>query len=138
MGDNADRVKEALVRGGIIITNRVPPFTGATAHVYLEDVSRADGESVVLAETVIKNVSHKPSHNNVVGHPRENVAPMISFTLPVPPETVIDPGGNYAVRVWIDRDSDGKEGPGDLYSDERYRVLTHGGGSQVTITLGES
>lgn len=135
MGHDADPVKEALVRGRIVIPNRVPPFTGASVHVYLEDVSRADGESVVIAEAVITNVSHKPSNDKVVGREREGDSTAISFTLSAPPGTVVDPRASYAVRVWIDRDSDGKESPGDLYSDESYRVLTRGAGSDVTVKV---
>jgi len=138
MGHDTDPEKEALVRGQIIITDRVPPFTGATAHVFLEDVSRADAESVVIAEAVIENVSHKPSSDKVVGRSGEGDGSPISFTLFAPPGTAIDPRGNYAVRVWIDGDSDGREGPGDLYSDESYRVLTHGARSDVTVKIDQS
>ena len=138
MGHDADRVRQALVSGRIVITHRVPAFTGATAHVFLEDVSRADGESVIVAEAVINNVSHKPSRDDVVRREGEGDDPVISFTLFASPGTVIDPRSNYTVRVWIDGDSDGRERPGDLYSDESYPVLTHGAGSDVTVTLGQS
>lgn len=137
MGHDPDPVKEALVRGRIVIPNRVPSFTGATAHIFLEDVSRADGESLVIAEAVITNVSHEPSGDKVVGGEGEGDGTAISFTLSDPPGTVVDPRTSYALRVWIDRDSDGKEGPSDLYSDESHRVLTRGAGSDITVKVSQ-
>ena len=136
MGKDTDGLSDALVSGRIVITDRVASFTGATAHVYLEDISRADGESVVLAEAVIRNVSHQGRADKVVDAVGGAHSQSISFELFTSPGTLIDPRGDYAVRVWIDSDSDGREGPGDLYSDESYRVLTQGAGSDVTVTLG--
>jgi hypothetical protein len=39
------------------------------------------------------------------------------------------------VRVWVDRNSDGRPGAGDLFSDQSYRVLTGGFGSTVIIPV---
>jgi hypothetical protein len=135
MVQDADGVGDALVSGRIVITDRVASFTGATAHVYLEDVSRADGESVVVVETVIENVNHDGPADKIVRRVGGAHSDAILFELFPSPGTVIDPHGHYTVRVWIDSDSDGREGPGDLYSDESYCVLTHGAGSDVTVML---
>jgi hypothetical protein len=125
------------VTGRIIIKSQVPPFKGAVAHVLLEDVSRADGESVVLAEAVIRDIDHGSSGVEAANRAgAEHGSTEISFALRVSSGTVIDPRSNYAVRVWVDSNGDGMEGDGDLYSTERYSVLTRGSGRDVTVTLG--
>jgi hypothetical protein len=122
-----------LVTGQIVITTRTPAFSGATVHVRLEDTSYADAEAVVVAETIIPNVGHAPSGSGSSGGSN---ATRLPFTLHAAPGTApIDPRNDYAVRVWMDCDSDGKAGAGDLYSDQSYRVLTHGFGHEVTILL---
>ena len=49
----------------------------------------------------------------------------------------IDPEHDYSVRVWLDRDGDGQPGSGDMWSDQAYRVLTRGFGTEVTVILGK-
>ena len=136
--DGGDETRAPHVTGRIIIKSQVPPFSGAVAHVLLEDVSPADGESIVLAEAVVRDVNHGSSGDKAAGRSgAEDGSTEISFALHVSSGMVIDPRSDYAVRVWVDSDGDGKEGPGDLYSDERYSVLTRGSGRDVTVTLGQ-
>jgi hypothetical protein len=136
--DAGDETRAPHVTGRIIIKPQVPPFSGAVAHIYLEDVSRADGEADVLAEAVIRDVKHGSSGDEAAGRAGAgDTSTEISFALLVSSGTVIDPRSEYAVRVWVDSDGDGSEGPGDLYSDERYSVLTRGLGRDVTVTLGQ-
>jgi uncharacterized lipoprotein YbaY len=118
----------AVVTGALVIASATPPFRGATAHVYLEDISYADAAAVVVAETTLADLVHDPTRTGG----RDSVFP---FSLRPPPSTELLPGNDYAVRAWVDRDSDGTRGAGDLYSDQSYRVLTHGFGQVVTITF---
>ncbi|MBC7921341.1 MAG: YbaY family lipoprotein [Ferruginibacter sp.] len=120
------------VTGRIIIASGVPALTDATAHLRLEDISYADREAVLLAETLIQNVCHPPlTEGN-----RQEAVTVLAFELRVDAGAgIIDPSHEYAVRVWVDCNGDGKEGTGDLYSDQRYRVLTRGFGRAVTIVL---
>jgi uncharacterized lipoprotein YbaY len=121
-----------FVSGQIIVSKRIPAFSGAAAHVTLEDVSHADGASVPVAETIITGLSH----NRAAGE-QKPADTIIEFAIEPPPDAAsINPKNDYAVRVWIDRDGDGKQGEGDLYSDQTYRVLTQGAGSTARITLG--
>ena len=129
-GDGGERAVAPLVTGQVVIAATAPAFRGATAHVYLEDVSYTDAAAVVVAEAVIPDVRHEPT-----GDGGDDTA--LPFALHAPPGvTTIDPRNDYAVRVWVDRDGDGQQGPGDLYSGQSYRVLTRGFGRTVTITVG--
>lgn len=116
-----------LVHGEIIISAAVAPFRGATAHVRLEDVSFADAAAIAIAETAIPGVDHDPAVSG------ETIVPFALRAGQTAP--TIEGRNEYAVRAWIDRDSDGTPGPDDLYSDRRYAVLTYGYGRVVTIRL---
>ena len=119
-----------LVTGQLIIGAAVAPFHGATAHLRLEDISYADADAVVVAETILPNVTHDPSK----ARGRDTVIPFVLKASPSAP--AVSQRNSYAVRAWVDRDSDGTASAGDLFSDQSYRVLTQGFGSAVTITLG--
>lgn len=97
-------------------------------HIYLEDISRADSESEVLVETTLTGISHPPS--SIL---EETI---IEFSLPEPEKFSKNPTHDYSVRVWIDIDSDGEKGKGDLHSSQTYPVLTYGRTNTVNIRLG--
>jgi hypothetical protein len=129
--DEADR---PLVTGQVIIADQSPALADASVHISLEDVSRADAPATTVAETVILHVCHRPSQP---GSRDNRGGTVLGFALRAGlGAPAIDLGSDYAVRVWVDRDGDGRPGPGDLYSDQRYPVLTRGFGNTVTITLG--
>lgn len=128
-----DNKNPPLVTGQIIVSGQVPAFSGAAAHVTLEDISRLDGASALIAETVITGLSH----NREAGeNPPADTIIEFAIELPADSAAAINPQNDYAVRVWLDRDGDGSQGEGDLYSDQTYRVLTRGAGSTAIITLG--
>lgn len=122
------RFDSPLVTGEIIISGKTPACSGATAYVSLEEISYADADAALVAEAVIKDVSHDPSDGDT-SLPFELRANSAS--------PAISPMKDYTVRVWIDVDGDGKQGRQDLYSDQSYRVLTRGFGRTVTVTLGK-
>ena len=120
-----EREKSNLTVGGrIVIAETIPAFRTATVHIYLEDVSRADAESVIIAETSVVNIEH-------TGRATE-----VPFRLEVEDKSPINPKNLYSVRVWIDTGGDGKTSAADLYSDRAYRVLTGGFGDSVEIEIG--
>jgi uncharacterized lipoprotein YbaY len=128
--DAQDMAGPPLVSGEVIIAESSPAFADASLHISLDDVSYADAPATTVAETVIRQPS-QPDRRGGTG------STVLAFALPALPGTqVIDSRRHYAVRVWLDRDGDGRAGPGDLYSDQRYPVLTRGHGDTVTITLG--
>lgn len=120
-GNASDTEKSGgeVIRGNVLIPADVPAFKGATAHVRLEELSGEDDKGAsVKAELTIPQVNHQPG-----GDASQDT--LVGFEISVDPGSFeIDPKNEYAVRVWIDYDSDGKRGPGDCFSDERHRVLT--------------
>jgi uncharacterized lipoprotein YbaY len=124
---NAADSQVALVSGRIIISPSVPAFGGATAHIFLEDISYADADAEILSHTAVKGIHHPGARGG-----GETVVP---FKLSAPGREAVNPRRDYSVRVWIDVDGDGQKGANDLYSDEVYPVLTRGFGSDVVIKL---
>jgi hypothetical protein len=118
------------VTGRVVIPASVPAFSAGTVHVRLEDVSYADGPASLIAEDVVRGVAHDPARSAT---PTRDTIVRFSLTPPSEPE----PEHDYSVRVWVDRDGDGHSGPGDLWSDRAYRVMTRGFGAEVTIVVGE-
>ena len=114
-----------LVTGQVVIAASGPPPAGATMHISLCDVSYADGPATTVAEAVIRPVDRAAVGDTTIAF----------ALLPAGDAPPIDPRHHYAVQVWVDRDGDGRAGPGDLYNDRRYPVLTRGNPSTVTITL---
>jgi uncharacterized lipoprotein YbaY len=115
-----------LVTGALLIRANTPAFANGTAHISLEDITYADAPSQTVASVTITGVSHA----------HEGKETRVPFSLDVPTaDTGIDPGADYAVQAWIDRLSDGHMRKGDLISDQVYRVLTGGFGSDVTVVL---
>ena len=103
------------VSGQVLIPAGIPGFRGAAAHVRLEEIKGEDAAARVVAETVIRDVSHE-------GGVEDTTLP---FAIELAPgETGISSGNDYALRVWVDYDGDGQAGPGDLYSVERHSVFT--------------
>ncbi len=111
------------VGGRVLISNSHPAFRGGVVYVRLEEISRADAESALIAELIIENIDHGDTETE------------IPFRLEIPVDGRIEPMGMYSVRVWVDTDGDGKRAPDDLYSDRAYRVLTYGFGDYVEIKL---
>jgi hypothetical protein len=116
-----------LVMGRIFIPSSVEGFDGATAHIKLEDTSRADGSARLISEVIITNISHRQKSEE-----KDTILP---FAFYAPENFHINPKSDYSVRVWIDLDGDEKKSNGDLFSDQSYRVLTHGFESEVTVRL---
>lgn len=127
---NKEETVDCLAAGQILIPAAVPGFAGATAHVRLQELSGEDDRGAAIkAEVVIPGVSHDPSAGGGDGT-------LVPFVIRFEGSAAaVDPDNEYAVRVWIDFDSDGKKGPGDLYSDERHRVLDGGPARPLIIKV---
>jgi len=107
----------------MIIDQAARPFTEATAYIRLENVSRADAASPVVAEQIIHNVTHE------TGKPTRL---QFCLSVPTPDEKV-----SYAVRAHVDLDGDGQVSRGDYISMESYPVLTYGYPHQVAVRVRE-
>ena len=117
-----------IVTGRIVFTKKVFAFTDATIHIQLEDVSIADAEACILAEETITNVQHHPDVSR-------NGFTTVPFKIFLKGEEEIDPRNLYAIRVWVDISSDGKNDADDLNSDQSLRVLTQGFGNSVDVSF---
>lgn len=116
----------SVIKGNILISAETGSFFGGTGHIYLEDTSRADAPAEIIAETGIEGIKH--SYNLLK---KQTTIPFqLSFD-----EMQIDPRNIYSIRVWIDKDNNGKQNEWDLYSDEFYPVLTHNAGVFVEIRV---
>lgn len=115
--------KRRSVRGRIIISGDVPRFSGATAHITLEDISYMDSESAPVAELSIRDVSHNEGKT------------IITFLLEIDDPSVINERNDYAIGVWIDVDGTGQPGERDLFSKENHLVLTRGFGDSVEVRV---
>ena len=123
-----DKSEEAglNVSGQVLIPAGIPGFRGAAAHVRLEEIKGEDAAARVVAETIIQDVSHE-------GGVEDTTLP---FAIELAPGAlVVSPENDYALRVWVDYDGDGKTGPGDLYSRERHSVFNGRPERAVTIKV---
>ncbi len=111
-----------LVTGNVVIDGG-RPFTGAQMRIMLEDVSRLDAPSISIVEQVIDGVSYDSSSGT-----------SLEFSLhgAIPNERA-----NYAVRVHVDVDRDGRVSRGDYITMESFPVLTHGHPDRVTVRVRE-
>ena len=97
---------DCLARGSVIVNDDVTHVGNATVYVRLEDVSRADAPSQIIAQQVLSGAAFGPG------------APLrfeIRGALP---------GGSRdcRLRVHVDVDGDGQISPGDLVSTQSYTV----------------
>jgi hypothetical protein len=110
-----------LLEGEITWENMEASFSGATAYIRLEETSRADFASRIIAEQIIQNVSLHTGGKNKL---------KISLHGEIP-----DKKATYIVSVHIDTDGDGQVSPGDYITVESYPVLTFGHPNQVAICV---
>ncbi len=111
----------AVVRGRILWPRDPPTLEGATAFIRVEDVSRADASSTVVAEQVLRDLTTSGS-----------AAPELTFEIPVPE---VDERVHYAVSVHVDRDRSGTITNGDLLSVQSHPVLTWGHPSWADVPV---
>lgn len=121
--DNPGADPPRSIKGHIVISGSASRFSGAAAHITLEDISYMDSESKLIAEVILDDVSHEEGET------------VIPFNLVIDDPSVIDEKHDYAVGVWIDVDASGQPGETDLFSNENYNVLTRGFGDSVDIKV---
>ena len=88
-----------LLVSGQVILNGTLSFTGATVYVRLEDVTRVDVPSVIVAEQIIQDVSYDADNQQEIAFHLTGTAP--------------DPRARYNVRVHVDVNGDERISQGD-------------------------
>jgi putative lipoprotein len=106
-----------VVHGEVTLPADTEPLDAAEVVIQVEDVSRADAPSVVVAEQRLHGVSLRPGE-------------ALPFDVEVPGER-IDPSSHYSVRVHVDVSGSGDVERGDFVSTRSYPVLTRGHGDAV-------
>lgn len=109
------------VHGVLVLDAEVAGFTGATLHVYLEDVSRIDAPATIVARASIPNLHH-----------RAGEVSRFDFELRGGP---VDPAAHYSLRAHVDLDGSGTPAPGDLVTVQSFPVLTFGHPDRVTLSV---
>jgi uncharacterized lipoprotein YbaY len=108
------------IRGSVVLPQGIPAHS-AVVVVQVEDVSRADAPSKVIAEIRRTGVQMASGAE-------------VPFTVDVPAEQIDDKHA-YSVRVHIDFSGSGNVSIGDLVSTQSYPILTHGFGTEVRIDV---
>ncbi len=98
-----------MAAGTIVFGADVEPFTGATAYIRLEDVTRADAPARVTAETILRDV-------RIDGQGAKE----LQFIINVP---ALERSARYVLRVHVDLDGDGQVGFGDYVSTASHPIL---------------
>ena len=110
-----------LVTGEIVLGEGMDSFSNATVRVRLEDVTYQDVSSEVVAEQVIRGLSHDRGTER-----------RISFALYGPEP---DARADYSVSVHVDLQGDGQVQRGDYLSMQSYPVLTFGRPNWVSVRV---
>lgn len=111
----------ATVTGEIILAKEMDSFFDAVVHIYLEDVSLQDNPSMIVAQQMIRNVSHE-----------KKIESRLPFALHA---DNINKYLNYSVFVHIDMQGDGKINLGDYISMQSYPVLTLGYPDKIFVSV---
>ncbi len=97
-----------MIEGDVIIEVVTTPIRSATLYVRVQDVSRADAGSTVVAETALRGISLQAGSDQKV-----------PFQLEVP---ALSPRGQYIVTAHLDLDNSGTVTPGDYLTMESIPI----------------
>jgi uncharacterized lipoprotein YbaY len=107
---------------GEIIAEEGKPIKNATIYVRIEDTSRADAPSKIVAEIVLKN-------GKLISNLEKSVIPF-NISIPVARENKM-----YTVSVHIDMNGNGKLDKGDYINMESYSVPALGVKKKVVVKV---
>jgi len=107
------------VIGRILFGDDASPFSGATAHVFVEDTTYVDAPSVTLGSWRREGVAYPAD------------APGVPFEIAVEPDPL--EGRRCTLRVLVDLDGDGSVGRGDYLNIESIPVGR--GGEAINVRV---
>lgn len=112
-----------LVKGEIILSQELSSFSGATANVYLEDVTFIDASSTCISKQVIPNINHQIGITN-----------RVEFALN---DEIYDRNARYIITAHVSLNGSEEIQRGDFITMESYQVLTFGYPHQVSVYVKE-
>lgn len=112
---------KTLVAGDLILDDEEASFKDATVYVTLEDVSRADAKSSIVAKQKIHPVSHHAGAKETVRFELDG--------------KIVDDKADYIVRAHVDLDGDGQIRLGHYITTQSYPVLTFGRPNRLTVRV---
>src|SRR5512138_55033 len=110
-----------VIHGQLVLPKSELPSEAASVLVQIEDVSRADAPSGVVAEQRLPGVRLQPGG-------------VIGFSIEVPNDR-INPRSRYSVRAHVDVSGSGEVERGDLVSTQSHPVLSPGTTDDVAIPV---
>lgn len=110
-----------IVRGEVVLPETEFGEGYGIVIVEVEDVTRADAPSAVIAEYRRAGVLLRKGAS-------------VPFAVPVP-EDAVDERKHYSIRVHVDLTGSGEVEVGDFVSTASHPVLTHGHGETVRIPV---
>lgn len=110
-----------FVHGEIELPPDAPKFTPARILVELEDVSRADAPSRVVASRQLEAGSLSGSD-------------VIPFVLEVPTDA-LDESNDYSLRAHLDLNGSGRIERGDYITMQSYPVITRGSPNELRVKV---
>jgi putative lipoprotein len=110
-----------IIRGEVILPEADLPAEALAVVVQVEDVSRADAPSTIIAE-------HRIGRVHLEG------LSTIPFTVEVLTE-LVDERGTYTLRAHIDVNGSGNIDVGDFISTQSHPVLTRAAGAVVRVPV---
>jgi len=121
MAPVTDDEVERMVEVELVLPEGALPLGAARLLIQVEDVSRMDAPSIVVAERRLDGVEMRRLQAQ-------------TFDVAVPREA-IDPSRSYSVRVHLDANASGNVERGDLVSTASYPVLTRGAGHHARVVM---
>lgn len=124
--EDDDRTQDrTTLSGHILIPAATASIERGAAQIQLEEITGEDAPARVIAEVNVADIRHRAGAEDT----------LIPFAISVTKESV-DSRKDYALRVWIDHNSDGRRSAGDLYSSERQRVFSSDVNQPILIRVG--
>ena len=112
----------SVVKGEVILSQKLSSFSGATANIYLEDVTFIDAASTYISKQVIADINHQMGVTNCV-----------EFAL----NSFYEQNGRYIIKAHISINGSEEIQRGDYITMESYPVLTFGYPDRVSVYVQE-
>lgn len=108
-----------MIEGDVTLETVTSPVESGTLYIRIQDVSRADAESNVVAEASLSGISLQPGENR-----------RLRFSVDVP---TMDPRRQYILTAHLDVSNTGTVTPGDYLTMESIPIDASGAIARVSV-----